>query len=358
MSAGSASLSSATGTAPIAISVGEPAGIGPDLCVMLAQSGACDDYVFFADPDVLAQRAEQLQLDLELCEYRGAARDADQDPASARAARIQIVPQRVAKPVRAGQLDAANVPYVMACLDAAIDACQRKECRALVTGPIHKGIINQAGLAFSGHTEYLAQRSHSPQPVMVLQSPQLRVALVTTHLALREVADAINEQRLRSVINVLWTDLKRYLGRSPTIFVSGLNPHAGENGYLGREELDIIEPVLNACRAQGMKLIGPLSADTMFSEENLRQADVFLCMYHDQGLPVLKYQGFGAAVNITLGLPFLRCSVDHGTALPLAGSGNINDGSLRYALETAARLTAAAPNQAAAPIVEKEQGHD
>jgi len=338
-----------SGAKPIAISVGEPAGIGPDLCVLLAQSGNCDDYVLFADPDLLLQRAAQLNLPLSLREYDGASRA--EAKADDRRASLQIVPHRIAKPVQAGQLNRDNVPYVLACLDAAIDACQNGECRAMVTGPIHKGIINQAGRAFSGHTEYLAERSHSPQPVMMLQSPQLRVALVTTHLPLKDVAAAISAERLRSVIKVLWTDLSRYLDKSPTLFVSGLNPHAGENGYLGREEIDVIEPVLAECRAQGMNLVGPLSADTMFSEESLRQADVFLCMYHDQGLPVLKYQGFGAAVNITLGLPFLRCSVDHGTALDLAGSGNISDGSLRYALQTTAQLTAATS-------ASKEQRHD
>jgi 4-hydroxythreonine-4-phosphate dehydrogenase len=177
---------------------------------------------------------------------------------------------------------------------------------------------------------------------MLLQSPELRVALATTHLPLKDVASAITRERLRSVIEVLWADMMRYLARPVTIYVSGLNPHAGENGYLGREELEVIEPVLNLCREQGMQLVGPLSADTMFSRENMARADVFLCMYHDQGLPVLKFQGFGSAVNITLGLPFLRCSVDHGTALDLAGSGNIDDGSMLYALETAINLTAAA----------------
>jgi len=322
----------------IAVSVGEPAGIGADLCVMLAQRRLSHRFVLFADPDLLLQRAKALGLALAIEEFDPQHQAAVNNATPS----LTVVPQRLAQPARAGELDVANVPYVLACLDAAIDACLAHQCQALVTGPIHKGVINQAGYVFTGHTEYLAERSHSQQVVMLLQSPQLRVALTTTHLPLKDVAAAITPQRLRAVIDVLWRDLSRYLSRPATIFVSGLNPHAGENGYLGREEVEIIEPVLQACRDAGMDIVGPLSADTMFSRDNLKRADVFLCMYHDQGLPVLKYQGFGQAVNITLGLPFLRCSVDHGTALNLAGTGNIDDGSMLYALETAVALTAGA----------------
>lgn len=327
-------------TPRIAISVGEPAGIGPDLCVMLAQRRLAHQLVLFADPDLLLQRAAQLGLALKIREFDAADRAHPQTDESSPT--LTVSPQRLAAAVEPGQLNTENVAYVLACLDQAIDACLHGHCQALLTGPIHKGVINQAGLSFSGHTEYLAERCGSAQPVMLLQSPQLRVALATTHLPLKDVAAAITRERLHSVIEVLWRDLTRYLARPVTIYVSGLNPHAGENGYLGREELDVIEPVLQQCRAQGMQLVGPLSADTMFSRENMSRADVFLCMYHDQGLPVLKFQGFGSAVNITLGLPFLRCSVDHGTALDLAASGNIDDGSMIYALDTAINLTAAA----------------
>jgi len=320
----------------VAISVGEPAGIGPDLCVLLAQRQLAHQFVVFADPDVLLQRAKQLGLALDIHEFDGE----HQNPPENTAPSLTVVPQKLAAPVRAGELNPDNVPYVLACLDGAIDACLQGHCQSLLTGPIHKGVINQAGLPFSGHTEYLAERTQSVQPVMMLQSPQLRVALVTTHLPLKDVASAITPERLLRVIDVLWRDLSRYLNRAVTIYVSGLNPHAGENGYLGREELEIIEPVLAQCRQQGMHVVGPLSADTMFNRENLEQADVFLCMYHDQGLPVLKFQGFGSAVNITLGLPFLRCSVDHGTALNLAGTGRIDEGSMRYALDSAYELTA------------------
>jgi len=322
----------------IAVSVGEAAGIGPDLCVLLAQRRLRQRLVLFADPDLLLERAKQLGLPLTIHEFDGSN---DTMPAQ-EVPSLCVSPIKLKVAARAGQLDVANVPYVLAGLDAAIDACISRQCQALLTGPIHKGVINQAGISFTGHTEYLAERCHASQVVMMLQSPTLRVALVTTHLPLKDVAAAITATRLRNVIHVVWHDMRRYLGRPPRIMVSGLNPHAGENGYLGREELDIIEPVLRECRQLGWDIVGPLSADTMFSAENLGQSDVFLCMYHDQGLPVLKYQGFGNAVNITLGLPFLRCSVDHGTALPLAGTGNIDDGSLLYALQTAGNLAAGA----------------
>lgn len=326
----------------IAITPGEPAGIGPDLCVLLAQRLAlaaeiapaaelapAAEILVFADPDLLQQRAQQLGLALQIQLTEPDTRELPDFPG------LWVVPEALSAKAEPGILNPANAVYNLRCLDHAIAACQAGACQALVTGPLHKGVINQAGIEFTGHTEYLARQCQSPMPVMMLQSPQLRVALATTHLPLKEVSGAITRQRLSQVIEVLHRDLSRYLARPARIYVSGLNPHAGEGGYLGREELDIIEPVLAQYRQQGMDLTGPLAADTMFSEENREQADVFLCMYHDQGLPVLKYQGFGSAVNITLGLPFLRCSVDHGTALALAGSGAIDSGSMRYALRTA-----------------------
>jgi 4-hydroxythreonine-4-phosphate dehydrogenase len=241
--------------------------------------------------------------------------------------------------VRAGQLDPANAAYVLETLTRAVELCEGQNVAALVTGPVHKGVINDAGIEFTGHTEFLAQRTGAATPVMMLAAGRLRVALATTHVPLRDVAAVITEERLKAVVRVLARDLSLRFGlRRPRILVCGLNPHSGEQGHLGREEIDVIEPAMSELRAEGIDLTGPLPADTLFTPRYLRRADAVLAMYHDQGLPVLKYAGFGEAVNITLGLPIIRTSVDHGTALDLAGTGRADAGSLRAAIGMAARL--------------------
>nr|WP_242521830.1 4-hydroxythreonine-4-phosphate dehydrogenase PdxA [Motiliproteus sp. SC1-56] len=313
---------------------GEPAGLGPDLCVRLAQQRQAAQVVALADPQLLEARARQLGLPLRLRPF------APGQPAQAAQAGelwVQAIP--AATPATAGQLDPRNAPYVLETLAQAVDGCLAGTFDALVTGPVHKGVINEAGVAFSGHTEFLQARTHTEQVVMMLASDALRVALVTTHLPLAQVAEAITAERLARVCRVLNRDLIRYFGLSrPKIRVCGLNPHAGEGGHLGREELEIITPTLEALRSEGLDLAGPLPADTLFTPRQLEGADAVLAMYHDQGLPVLKYQGFGRAVNITLGLPIIRTSVDHGTALDLAGTGQGDPGSLETALRHAVMM--------------------
>lgn len=314
----------------IALTPGEPAGIGPDLCIQLAQEELAFDLVAVADPGLLQQRAQQLGLALELQEV-----DHSRPPTPHRAGQLKVLPTNVSGAVTPGKLNAANSRYVLATLDAAIDGCLEGRYQALVTGPVHKGVINDAGIAFSGHTEYLADRTGG-HPVMMLATQGLRVALTTTHLPLSQVAAAITQDRLSRVVEVLQHDLQQRFGiKQPTILVCGLNPHAGEDGHLGGEEIEVITPVLNKYRAMGWNLVGPLAADTLFTPQNLETADAVLAMYHDQGLPVLKYMGFGNAANITLGLPIMRTSVDHGTALDLAGSGRARPDSLRYAFQVA-----------------------
>lgn len=321
----------------IALTPGEPAGIGPDLCVQLSRSPAPAARVVIADPELLQSRAERLGLALELREFDPAA-PPEPDPPG----RLTVLPVRLAAPVSPGRPDPANAPYVLDCLDRAVAACLAGDCAALVTGPVQKSVINAAGIAFSGHTEYLAERAGGGHPVMMLTCPGLRVALATTHLPLREVPDALTPARLEQVIRILDRDLRaRYRIRAPRILVLGLNPHAGENGHLGREEIEVISPVLERLRAAGLRLEGPLPADTAFTPRRLEAADAVLAMYHDQGLPVLKHRGFGRAVNVTLGLPLIRTSVDHGTALDLAGTGRADPGSLRAALDEALVLAAA-----------------
>jgi 4-hydroxythreonine-4-phosphate dehydrogenase len=321
-------------SAPLAITAGEPAGIGPDLCIQLAQAAQPHDWVVIADPELLTARAAQLDLPLTL-------RDFDPtDTAPHRPGELKLVPVSLARPARAGHLDAANAPYVLETLRRAVTGCQNGEFSAMVTGPVHKGIINEAGIAFTGHTEFLAELTETPQVVMMLATEGLRVALATTHLPLSEVSRAITRPLLGAVIDVLHTDLQeKFAITYPCILVCGLNPHAGEGGHLGREEIETIGPVLEEKRRQGMQLFGPLPADTLFTPRYLDEADAVLAMYHDQGLPVLKYKGFGRAVNITLGLPIIRTSVDHGTALDLAGSGKADTGSLQYALQVAAEMS-------------------
>lgn len=315
----------------LAITAGEPAGIGPDLVLRLPELGLPARLVVIADKHLLASRAAQLGLPTALHDYQAG------QAAPAGALEVWHVP--LAAAATAGQLDAANGRYVLATLDVAIDGCQSGEFAAMVTAPVHKGVINDAGIAFSGHTEYLAERTGTPKVVMMLAGAGMRVALATTHLPLRAVADAITRDSLREVITILHADLVAKFGiAAPRILVAGLNPHAGEGGHMGREEIDVIEPVLSELRAQGMQLVGPLPADTLFNPDKLSSADAVLAMYHDQGLPVLKHASFGAGINITLGLPIIRTSVDHGTALDLAGSGRADPGSLFEACLLACQL--------------------
>jgi 4-hydroxythreonine-4-phosphate dehydrogenase len=313
---------------------GEPAGIGPDLVALAASRRHGAELVAVADPSLLLQRARATGVRLTLREYDPAAPARPHRPGQ-----LAIAPVALRAPAQAGRLDAANAPYVLETLRRAVQLCRAQRRAALVTGPVHKGVINDAGMPFTGHTEYLAGLCGAPTPVMLLVAGTLRVALATTHLPLREVPAAITAGRLRAVLEVLAADLRAKLGIArPRILVAGLNPHAGEGGHLGHEDADVIEPVVRALRARGMRLTGPLPADTLFTRARLKDADAVLAMYHDQGLPVLKHSGFGEAVNVTLGLPFLRTSVDHGTALDLAGSGRADPGSLLAALRLAATL--------------------
>jgi 4-hydroxythreonine-4-phosphate dehydrogenase len=320
----------------IAVTPGEPAGIGPDLLVRLTREPSDTPIVAIADPDLLAERARRLGLALQIERFR----PGDAVPA-AQPGHLAVLPVALRQTVTPGHLDAANAPYVLDTLRIACDACLEGTFDALVTGPVHKSVINDAGLPFTGHTEFLAERCGA-EPVMMLATPGLRVALVTTHLPLRDVSAAITREHLTRVVRILHRDLSSRFGiPEPRILVCGLNPHAGEGGHLGREEIEVIEPVMNALRGLGWHLIGPLPADTAFVPHKLAGADAVLAMYHDQGLPVLKHLGFGQAVNITLGLPMIRTSVDHGTALDLAGTDRADLGSLRAAVGMARFLVGA-----------------
>lgn len=306
---------------PIAITPGEPAGIGPDILLTLLQQPINTPLLIFADQTLLKQRAEALGIDFHC-------------PPSVS---IQQIPLSTA--CTAGELNVNNAQYVIKTIQQATEACLENRCRALVTGPVHKGIINDAGIPFTGHTELLATLTHTEHTVMMLACTQLKVALVTTHLPLSQVPCAITSARLTQCIEIIEKDLRtRFDITSPRILVCGLNPHAGENGHMGLEEKNIIEPCLESLRKKGLQLIGPVSADTAFTPQSLSQCDIVLAMYHDQGLPVLKSLGFGEAVNITLGLPIIRTSVDHGVALSLAGSGKANHQSLQTALQIAESL--------------------
>ncbi|EKN4113880.1 4-hydroxythreonine-4-phosphate dehydrogenase PdxA [Yersinia enterocolitica] len=318
----------------IVITPGEPAGVGPDLVIALAQQDWPVELVVCADPALLFARASQLNLPLQLREYQ------QDKPALAQlAGTLTILPVKIATEVIPGQLDVKNSHYVVETLAKACDGAISGEFAALVTGPVQKSIINDAGIPFIGHTEFFADRSHCSRVVMMLATEELRVALATTHLPLLAVPGAITQASLHEVISILDNDLKTKFGISqPQIYVCGLNPHAGEGGHMGHEEIDTIIPALDALRQQGINLIGPLPADTLFQPKYLQHADAVLAMYHDQGLPVLKYQGFGRAVNITLGLPFIRTSVDHGTALELAATGTADVGSFITALNLAIKM--------------------
>ena len=319
-------------TLRLAVTPGEPAGIGPDLLIKRIQAPSPHELVAFADPGLLEQRAAQLDLPLKL-------REPKDQPRPLSAGELAISPCKIAKPATAGALNTANAPYVLETLQNALQACQQGTCHALITGPVHKGVINDAGIPFSGHTEFFAEQTQTPRVVMMLATEGLRVALATTHLPLAEVPSAITPTLLNEIITILHHDLIEKFGiPSPHILVCGLNPHAGEGGHMGREEIDVIEPALNTLRQKGLNLTGPLPADSLFTPKYLSTCDAVLAMYHDQGLPVLKYKGFGAAVNITLGLPIIRTSVDHGTALDLAGTGQADPGSLLTAINYAAKM--------------------
>ena len=319
----------------IAITAGEPAGIGPDLVAQLAQSDWQHQIIVIADPELIASRASQLDLKLKIVPFD------KQAPARAhKAGELQVLAEPLGEPCEAGILNPGNGRYVLNTLHRAIEGCQSRVFDALVTAPVNKAAINDAGIPFSGHTEFLAEQTQTKQVVMLLATEQMRVALVTTHLPLSEVPSAITEQLLSAVIKIVHSELQQKYGIvSPRIAVLGLNPHAGEAGHMGREEIDTIIPCLENLRSQqAIDLMGPLPADTAFNDKVLNQVDAVVAMYHDQGLPVLKYSGFGQAVNITLGLPIIRTSVDHGTALDLAGKGGADSGSLRYALDCAADI--------------------
>ncbi|AIU74166.1 4-hydroxythreonine-4-phosphate dehydrogenase [Hafnia alvei FB1] len=318
----------------VVITPGEPAGVGPDLVIALAQQAWPAELVVCADPALLLERAALLQLPLTLREYQP---DVPAQPQAEKT--LTILPIKLHSKALPGQLDVNNGAYVVETLARACDGCLSGEFAALITGPVHKGIINDAGVPFTGHTEFFAERSHRDRVVMMLATEELRVALATTHLPLLDVPAAITPQTLTEVITILDHDLRTKFGiDEPQIYVCGLNPHAGEGGHMGREEIDVIIPTLESLRQQGIHLIGPLPADTLFQPKYLEHADAVLAMYHDQGLPVLKYQGFGRAVNITLGLPFIRTSVDHGTALDLAATGIADVGSFRTALNLAIKM--------------------
>ncbi len=320
--------------APIAITAGEPAGIGPDLCIQLAQAPLPVEWVVIADPELLRLRAQQLNLDVKIERY-----DAALAPSIVPVGTVRVVALDCPYPDVCGKPDAANVDYLLDTLRLAVSGCIDGRFAAMVTGPLHKGIINDAGVAFSGHTEFLADESDTEQVVMMLTTAGLRVALVTTHLPLIEISTAITSKVLEGNLRIVENELKKHFGiKVPRILVCGLNPHAGEGGHLGTEEQETIIPVMEKLRAEGFQLQGPLPADTAFIPARIATTDVIVAMYHDQGLPVLKHLGFGNAVNITLGLPFIRTSVDHGTAFDLAGKGGANIGSLQTAITTAIEM--------------------
>lgn len=320
----------------IAVTSGEPAGIGPELCAALSGRRVVARLVVLGDADLLAERARMVGVSVEIHDYV----PGHPPPTGG----LEVLHLPLHAPVVVGRPDPANARYVLDLLDRARDGCTTGEFSAMVTAPLHKGVINDAGIPFSGHTEYLADTTQTPRVVMMLagrtgQSPDrrwLRVALATTHLALADVPGAITPESLTLTLRILHCELRRRFGiADPRILVAGLNPHAGEGGHLGREEIDVIVPVLDRLRAEGMRLDGPLPADTLFVPRLLDRADAVLAMYHDQGLPVLKYATFGQGINVTLGLPIIRTSVDHGTALDLAGSGRADPGSLFEAVDMA-----------------------
>jgi 4-hydroxythreonine-4-phosphate dehydrogenase len=318
---------------PLALTAGEPAGIGPDLCLAAACMPRRWPVVCLADRDLLRARAHQLGMSVEFSEYQ---REQDISLAGGTLCVLHVPLPATCVP---GQLEVRNARQVLALIDRAVDGCVAGEFSAVVTAPVQKSLINHAGIAFSGHTEYIAQRTHAALPVMMLTAANMRVALATTHLPLRAVSDAITLSGLVRILRIMSQNLRRYWGLpQPRIAVCGLNPHAGEDGILGDEEQRIIAPAIAQARAEGLHVDGPIPADTLFVPRHLAPYDAVLAMYHDQGLPVLKHAGFGHAVNVTLGLPIVRTSVDHGTALDLAGTGKADAGSLVAAISLAAQM--------------------
>ncbi|WP_231623577.1 4-hydroxythreonine-4-phosphate dehydrogenase PdxA [Nitrosospira briensis] len=316
----------------LALTAGEPAGIGPDLCVQIAQLNLPYNLIVIADRHLLQERAGLLRLPLEIADY------SPDIEVEHKTGGLQVLHVPLAERPAPGKLESANARYVLKTLERAVDGCVNGEFSAMITAPVHKGTINDAGIAFTGHTEYLAQLTNS-RAVMMLVGGGMRVTLATTHLPLKDVAAAITPETLEQKLRIIQHDLAtRFAIPTPRIAVAGLNPHAGESGHLGKEEIETIIPVLDKLRAEGMDLIGPLPADTLFNPSKLKEYDCIFAMYHDQGLPVLKYASFGSAVNVTLGLPLIRTSVDHGTALDLAGTGRADPGSLIAAIEMAAML--------------------
>lgn len=314
------------------ITPGEPGGIGPDIAIHLAQHHFAAQLVFATDISLIKQRAEILGENIELVHWNG-------ESSPHQPGQMQILQVDLQAPSQTGKLQVENASFVLETLKVATDACLKQQFDALVTGPIQKSIINDAGITFSGHTEFLAERCNSPLPVMMLATEGLRVALVTTHMPLLDVPRHITKERVTDVLNILHHDLMHKFGiTNPRILVCGLNPHAGENGHMGSEETTAITPAIEALKKQGMDIVGPLPADTLYTPDNLQDADATLAMFHDQGLPVLKYAGFGNAINVTLGLPIIRTSVDHGTALDLAGTGKAKANSLILAATTAIEM--------------------
>jgi 4-hydroxythreonine-4-phosphate dehydrogenase len=320
-------------TAPIALTSGEPAGIGPELCLAAARATLPVELVCLADRNMLAERADQLGWPITLRDY---------DPNTLRAHEpntLTVLHQPLAAPSHPGRLDKRNARYVLDLLDRAIQGTVSGEFAAIVTAPVHKGVINDGGVPFTGHTEYLAEHTGGALPVMMLAAPGMRVALATTHLPLKDVSAALTIESLLKTATTIDADLRKWWGLpAPRIAVCGLNPHAGEGGYLGREEIDVISPAIQLMRERGINATGPLPADTAFVPQMLEQCDAVLAMYHDQGLPVIKHAGFERTVNITLGIPILRTSVDHGTALDLAGTGRADPRSLMAAIELASQI--------------------
>jgi len=307
----------------IAVTPGEPAGIGPDLAVISVQKKLAKNLIFFVDPDLIRSRAKLLNIDLKIVE----------SDSEVKSNEINIYPTKSNHSFTPGELNIVSAEYVLNSIDLAIDFNLKNKSEALITGPIHKGIINQAGIPFTGHTEYLEKKTGSKKTVMVLATDNLRVALATTHLPLSKVPENINQESLRQTITVIHNSIVQLGINNPKILVCGLNPHAGEGGYLGHEEIEIINPLIQDMNKEGFNLLGSVSADTAFTPESLKGVDVVLSMFHDQGLPVLKTLGFKRAINITLGLPFIRTSVDHGTAINLAGTDQVNSGSFEYVID-------------------------
>ena len=325
-----------TGRPPV-LTPGEPAGVGPDITLAAAASGR-EPFVAFADPEVLRRRAEMLGIEIPIRTVDSEMPDLQSMPPG----ELPVVPVSAPRHVVPGRPDTANSAYVIECIRAAVAACRDGAAAGLVTAPVHKGIINDAGIAFTGHTELLGRLDGGARPVMMLCTPELKVALATTHLPLRAVPDAIDSTMLIDMVRVVARDLReRFAIPAPRIMVCGLNPHAGEGGHLGREEIESIAPAVEALEAAGIDVRGPVPADTAFTPQRLASADVVVAMYHDQGLPVLKHAGFGQAVNVTLGLSFVRTSVDHGTAFDLAGTGRAEHSSLVSALSLARELACA-----------------